>query len=70
MKTTRKDRAWQYEEKLFESSARNDGKEKGSNSRKRTDQELVDTMMARAGKVEGLYTGKEKKTFKKWRQSV
>jgi hypothetical protein len=45
--------------------------EKGSNGRKETEKELVDGRRVLAGKVEGLYTRKQQKTFKnEGKQSV
>jgi len=48
----------------LESSGRNDGNEKGSNNGKGKEKELVARKKALARKVEGLYNGKEKETFK------
>jgi hypothetical protein len=47
-----------------------DSNEKGSNSTQGKDQKLVDRKRPLARKVEGLYNGKEKETFKEEEQSV
>jgi hypothetical protein len=71
VRATRKDRARHYEGKRLESSGRKDGNEKVSKGRKGKEKELVDRKRALAGKVEGLYGGKEQETFKKeGKQSV
>jgi len=71
VRATWKDRAWHYEGKRLESSGRKDGNEKVSNGRQGKEKELVDRNRALAGKVEGLYSGKEQETFKKQaKQSV
>jgi hypothetical protein len=49
----------------MESGGRKDGSDKGLNSRNGKEKELVHRKRARAGKMEGLYNGKVKKTFKK-----
>jgi len=49
----------------LERSGRKHGNEKVSKGRKGKQKELVDTKRALAGKVEGLYGGKEEITFKK-----
>ena len=55
----------------MEISGRKDGNEKVSNGRKGKEKELVDRKKVPAGKVEGLYRGKEQETFKKeGKQSV
>ena len=48
----------------MESSGKKDGNEKVSTGRKGQEKELVDRKRALAGKVEGLYSGKEQETFK------
>jgi hypothetical protein len=50
------------------SSARKDGREKGSKSRNGKDKELVDGKRRSAVKVEGVYNRKEKETFKERKQ--
>jgi len=47
----------------LESSGRKNGNEKVSNGRKGKEKELVDRKRAHAGKVDGLYSGKEQETF-------
>ena len=55
----------------MESAGRKDGNEKVSKGRKGKEKELVNRKRALAGKVEGLYGGKEQETFQKERkQSV
>jgi len=51
-------------------SGRQDGNEKGLKSKKRKEKELVVTMRALVWKGAGLYTGKEKETFKVGEQSL
>jgi len=65
VRAIRKDRARHYEGKRLESSERNDGNGKVLKDRKGKEKELVDRQRACAGKVEGLYSGKEQETFKK-----
>ena len=62
-------RALHYEGTRLESPGRKVGSEKGSNGRKGKQKELVDRKRALAGKVEGLYSGKEQGTFKKKKNS-
>jgi hypothetical protein len=64
------DRAHHYEEKRMESDGRKDGSDKGLNSRNGKEKELVHRKRTRAGRIEGLYNGKVKETFKKGKQSV
>ena len=54
----------------MESSARKHGSEKGSNSRNGEEMKLVDRKRAHAGKVEGVYNGKDKEMFTEGKQSV
>ena len=54
----------------MESGGRNDASGKGSNSRKEVEKKLVVRKRARAGKVEGVYNGKEKEMFRQEKQSV
>jgi len=58
---TRKDRAWNYKGKGLESSGRHDGSEKGSNSRKQKQKELVDRKRAHAGQWKDYTMGKRRK---------
>jgi len=51
--------------KRLESSARKDGNETVSNGGQGKEKESVDRKRALAGKVEGLYSGKEQEMFKK-----
>jgi len=46
------------------------GSEKSWNSRSGRKNQLVDRKRVSVGKVEGLYNGKEKETFKDGKQSV
>ena len=50
----RTDNTRHYEGKRLDSSGRNDGSEKISNSRKGKEKELIDTKRVLEGKVEGL----------------
>jgi len=59
-----------YKGKWLESSGSKDGNEKGSNSRKGEEKELVHRQKSFARKVERLYNGKEKKTFEEAEKSV
>lgn len=54
----------------MESSGWKDGNEKGTNSRKGNQKELVDWMRAWARKAGGLYNAKENVTFKEVKPSV
>jgi len=54
----------------LESSGRNNGKEKGTNSRKGKQKELVDRRRPLAGKVEESYSSKEQLMFTGVKQSV
>ena len=55
----------------MESSGRNDENEKCSNRRRGREKELLDRKRVLAGKLEGLYSGKEQKMFKEeGKQSV
>jgi len=65
VRATKKNWARYYVGKRLEICGRNDGNEKVSNGRKGIRNELVDRKWALAGKVEGLYSGKEQEMFKK-----
>jgi len=64
------DTARHYEGTRLESPARKDGNEKGSNSRKGKQKQLVDRKRVRARKVEGSNNGKEEETIKEVKESV
>lgn len=68
---TRSDRVQHYKRKRLESPGRKGGNGKGLNGRNGKEKEFIDRKGVLAGKVEGLYSRKERGMFKKERtQSV